>query len=100
MGAGVDPGCCARSVDVAKRHAVAVRSNFIWSPPRLSSPDPTRGGAPHATRPSGPETALTNGSLYAFPMAAPRGPFFAALLAACFVPGLARAQTDPWAARV
>ncbi len=33
-------------------------------------------------------------------MAAPRGPFFAALLAACFVPGLARAQTDPWAARV
>jgi uncharacterized protein YndB with AHSA1/START domain len=33
-------------------------------------------------------------------MAASRGPFYAALLAACFAPGLARAQADPWAARV
>lgn len=33
-------------------------------------------------------------------MAAPRGPFSAALLAASFVPALARAQVDPWAARV
>ena len=33
-------------------------------------------------------------------MAASRGPFSAAFLAACLVPGLARAQADPWAARV
>jgi len=33
-------------------------------------------------------------------MAASRGSYSAALLAACFVPGLARAQADPWAARV
>ncbi|HSB63503.1 MAG TPA: hypothetical protein VLJ18_05020 [Thermoanaerobaculia bacterium] len=33
-------------------------------------------------------------------MASPRWPFFAALLAAGLAPGLARAQTDPWAARV
>jgi len=33
-------------------------------------------------------------------MAASGGPFAAALLAACLVPGLARAQADPWAARV
>ena len=33
-------------------------------------------------------------------MAPSRGQFFAALLAACFVSGLARAQADPWAARV
>jgi uncharacterized protein YndB with AHSA1/START domain len=33
-------------------------------------------------------------------MAASRRPFSAALLAACLVPGLARAQADPWAARV
>lgn len=33
-------------------------------------------------------------------MAASRWPFSAALLAVCFVPGLARAQADPWAARV
>lgn len=33
-------------------------------------------------------------------MAAPKGKFFAAFLAAGLVPGLARAQTDPWAARV
>jgi len=33
-------------------------------------------------------------------MAASRGPFSAALLAACLLPGLARAQADPWAARV
>ena len=33
-------------------------------------------------------------------MAASRWPFSAALLAVCFVPGLACAQADPWAARV
>ena len=33
-------------------------------------------------------------------MTASRGPLVAALLAACLVPGLARAQADPWAARV
>jgi len=33
-------------------------------------------------------------------MAVSRGPFSAALLAVCFVPALARAQADPWAARV
>jgi uncharacterized protein YndB with AHSA1/START domain len=33
-------------------------------------------------------------------MAASRWPFSAALLAVCFVPGLARAQADPWSARV
>lgn len=33
-------------------------------------------------------------------MAASRGPFSAAVLAACFLPGLASAQADPWAARV
>ena len=33
-------------------------------------------------------------------MAASRGPFSAAFLAACFLPGLASAQADPWAARV
>jgi uncharacterized protein YndB with AHSA1/START domain len=33
-------------------------------------------------------------------MAVSRWLFSAALLAGCFVPGLARAQTDPWAARV
>src|ERR1039457_3806416 len=33
-------------------------------------------------------------------MTASKWPFFAALLAVCFVPGLARAQVDPWAARV
>ncbi len=33
-------------------------------------------------------------------MAASRGRVSAALLAACLSPGLARAQTDPWAARV
>jgi uncharacterized protein YndB with AHSA1/START domain len=32
-------------------------------------------------------------------MAASRWPFSAALLAVCFVPGLARAQADPWSAR-
>jgi len=32
-------------------------------------------------------------------MAASRWPFSAALLTVCFVPGLARAQADPWAAR-
>lgn len=33
-------------------------------------------------------------------MATSRWPFSAALLVACLVPGLARAQKDPWAARV
>ena len=33
-------------------------------------------------------------------MAVSRRSLFAALLAACFAPGLARAQADPWAARV
>src|SRR5664279_3206729 len=32
-------------------------------------------------------------------MATSRWPFSAALLTVCFVPGLARAQADPWAAR-